>query len=71
MSHDSPEKPQSVASGIPPTGGAPEMRPRRAASGYCRVCLGAHNDETHDATLSVHGWFREEVTKHFVYLSPC
>ena len=35
-------------------------RPRRE----CPICYGEHNQETHDATLSVHGWFRAEVTKY-------
>jgi hypothetical protein len=31
----------------------------------CRICLGAHDDEIHAATLSVRRWFRNEVTKGF------
>jgi len=31
----------------------------------CSVCLGEHDDEIHAATLSVRGWFRDEVTKSF------
>jgi len=31
----------------------------------CRICLGPHDDEIHEATLSVRRWFREEVTKGF------
>ena len=31
----------------------------------CAVCLGEHNDEIHAATVSVRGWFRDEVTKSF------
>jgi hypothetical protein len=31
----------------------------------CSVCLGEHDDEIHAATLSIRGWFREEVTKSF------
>ncbi|HEV3330673.1 MAG TPA: hypothetical protein VG096_06820 [Bryobacteraceae bacterium] len=34
-------------------------------SNECSVCLGEHNDEIHAATVSVRGWFREEVTKSF------
>jgi hypothetical protein len=31
----------------------------------CRVCLGEHEEQIHDATLSVRQWFRGEVTKSF------
>jgi hypothetical protein len=31
----------------------------------CRVCLGQHEEQIHDATLSVRQWFRGEVTKSF------
>ena len=31
----------------------------------CSVCLGEHDEEIHAATLSVRGWFRDEVTKSF------
>lgn len=31
----------------------------------CKVCLGAHDEEVHDATLGVREWFRGQVTKHF------
>ena len=31
----------------------------------CRICLGPHDEEIHEATLSVRRWFREEVTKGF------
>jgi hypothetical protein len=31
----------------------------------CRVCLGQHEEQVHDATLSVLQWFRGEVTKSF------
>jgi len=37
----------------------------RARLVECRVCLGQHDDEIHAATLSVHRWFRGEVTKSF------
>ena len=29
----------------------------------CAVCLCEHDAEIHDATLSVHGWMRAQVTK--------
>jgi len=31
----------------------------------CRVCMGAHDDEIHAATVAVRRWFRGEVTKSF------
>ena len=31
----------------------------------CSICLGEHDEEIHAATLSVRGWFRDEVTKSF------
>jgi hypothetical protein len=31
----------------------------------CPVCLGQHEEQIHDATLSVRQWFRSEVTKSF------
>jgi hypothetical protein len=30
----------------------------------CNVCLVQHDEETHDATNRVHGWFRAKVTKY-------
>lgn len=27
----------------------------------CRLCLGAHDDEIHEATRRLHTWFRQEV----------
>ena len=42
---------------------------RTRPAGYrvkeCRVCLGEHEEQIHDATLSVREWFRGEVTKSF------
>jgi len=43
---------------VPSAGGRPGVR-------ECSVCLGPHDEETHDATLSVRRWFRDEVTKSF------
>ncbi len=37
----------------------------RSHAADCRVCMGAHDDEIHDATLAVRSWFRDEVTKSF------
>lgn len=31
----------------------------------CRVCLGQHEQEIHEATTRVRRWFRSEVTKGF------
>jgi hypothetical protein len=31
----------------------------------CPVCLGEHEEQIHDATMSVLQWFRAEVTKSF------
>jgi hypothetical protein len=47
---------------LPPPAPVPHHRPGR--SHECKVCLGEHDPETHEATLSVHGWFRIEVTKN-------
>ena len=44
-----------------------EREIRRAGGRFkeCRVCLGEHEEQVHDATLSVREWFRGEVTKSF------
>jgi hypothetical protein len=31
----------------------------------CKVCMMEHDEEIHDATLSVRHWFAWQVTKHF------
>jgi hypothetical protein len=31
----------------------------------CPICLGQHEEQIHDATVSVRQWFRGEVTKSF------
>jgi len=38
----------------------------RMALRECRVCMGPHDAEIHDASLSIHRWFRGEVTKYLV-----
>jgi hypothetical protein len=43
----------------------PEPRTARYHFQECRVCLGPHEEQIHDATLSVRQWFRGEVTKSF------
>jgi hypothetical protein len=30
----------------------------------CPVCYGPHDDEIHEATLSVHAWFKITVTQY-------
>ncbi len=35
---------------------------RDSEKSVCRICLGVHDEEIHAATLSVHAWFREQVT---------
>jgi len=35
---------------------------RDSEKGICKVCLVPHDEEIHAATLSIHGWFREQVT---------
>lgn len=32
-------------------------------SRYCKVCLVQHDEEIHAATLSVRGWFHDQVTQ--------
>jgi hypothetical protein len=36
----------------------------------CPVCLVAHDDAIHAATLAVRAWHRREVTKYFDYVRP-
>ena len=43
----------------------PETRTARYRFTECRVCLGQHEEQVHEATLSVRQWFRGEVTKSF------
>jgi hypothetical protein len=43
----------------------PEPRTDRYRFKECRICLGQHEEQVHDATLSVLQWFRGEVTKSF------
>jgi hypothetical protein len=44
---------------------APRPRTARHHFKECPVCLGEHEEQIHDATLSVRQWFRGEVTKSF------
>ncbi len=36
----------------------------------CKVCMMEHDEEIHDATLSVRHWFAWQVTKHFESFPP-
>jgi len=29
----------------------------------CPICFGPHNDEIHDASLSIRNWFREDIQR--------
>jgi hypothetical protein len=31
----------------------------------CKICMVAHDEEIHAATLGVRGWFYDQVTRHF------
>ena len=35
---------------------------RESEKGICKVCMVSHDEDIHAATLSIHGWFREQVT---------
>jgi hypothetical protein len=41
--------------------GNQEKRPERE----CKVCYAAHDEEIHQATLSIHQWFQHQVTHDF------
>jgi hypothetical protein len=43
-----------------------EFQPLTESPDTCKVCLGEHDDEIHLATLRVHAWHRQQVTKYFV-----
>ena len=36
----------------------------------CKVCLVPHDDEIHAATLDIHNWFNDQVTKNFIPDAP-
>ena len=52
---------------IPDADDIAQRRTRTAGCRFkeCPVCLGQHEEQIHDATLSVRQWFRGEVTKSF------
>lgn len=58
---------QPMGPEIQDTGLLADREIRRARSRFkeCRICLGQHEEQVHDATLSVRQWFRGEVTKSF------
>lgn len=37
----------------------------RKSAPDCDVCGLAHDEQIHEATLSIHRWFREQVTQYF------
>ncbi len=41
------------------------IRTARRRFKECPVCLGQHEEQIHEATLSIRQWFRGEVTKSF------
>jgi len=45
------------------------------SDGECAVCYSAHDEEIHQATLSIHLWFQHQVTHEFeddaLYLPQC
>jgi hypothetical protein len=38
---------------------------KRIADAECSVCGATHDDEIHEATLSIHRWFQHQVTHAF------
>jgi hypothetical protein len=32
----------------------------------CAVCCATHDEDTHEATLRLHQWFRHQVTRYLV-----
>ena len=41
-------------------------RRERKGKSNCPVCYMTHDDEIHEATLSIHRWFLAQVTHNFV-----
>lgn len=41
------------------------MKQETTGGGYCKVCLLAHDEEMHQATLAVREWHRWQVVKGF------
>jgi hypothetical protein len=42
----------------------PERRITIKAGKDCEMCGGAHDEEIHEATVSVHEWFRHQVVRY-------
>jgi hypothetical protein len=38
---------------------------KRTREAECAVCYAAHDEEIHEATLSIHRWFQRQVTHDF------
>jgi hypothetical protein len=36
---------------------------KSAHASDCKVCYGPHSDDIHDATVRIHRWLRQEVTR--------
>ena len=43
---------------------------KKNARSECSVCYSTHDDEIHEATLSIHSWFYGQVTRNFVEDAP-
>ena len=41
-------------------------KPKLNRHGECDVCGLMHDEEIHEATLSVHNWFRTQVTQYLL-----
>jgi len=39
--------------------------PENTPESECTVCYAAHDEEIHQATLSIHRWFQHQVTHDF------
>jgi len=48
-----------------PKGEAPMFEDSEAVGPECSICLQEHDDQIHAATLSIHQWWREQVTRYF------
>jgi hypothetical protein len=55
---------EAVTGIIPFPGGPIAPRVLRMAVRDCRICFGPHDQEIHDASVSIRRWFRGEVTKY-------
>lgn len=39
--------------------------PKNTHESECAVCYATHDEEIHQATLSIHRWFQHQVTHNF------